>query len=126
MTSDVRLSETHLVAWLILRGTCGYCPCLCAHSGRALPDRQPVLHLFVWMPQPGQHLLTQAAPHRSRLCGACSGGRQGGLPGRATPTHSRQRPWSCARTLAWVTSGTGLCGSARLWARPREVEVGSY
>ena len=32
MASDVSLGGTHLVVWLILRGTCGYCPCLCVHT----------------------------------------------------------------------------------------------
>ena len=40
MASDVSLGGTHLVAWLILRGTCGYCPCLCVHTlvGPCLTD----------------------------------------------------------------------------------------
>ena len=127
MASDVSLGGTHLVAWLILRATCGYCPCLCVHTlvGPCLTDSLCCTCSY-GVPQPGQHLLAQAAPHRSHLCGAWSGGRQAGLPGRATPNvHGRDLGPVCG-TPAWVTSGAGLHRSAWPWVRSREVEVGSY
>ena len=61
---------------LILRGTCGYCPCLCVHTlvGPCLTDSLCCTCSY-GVPQPGQHLL----PKLHRTTPTCVGpGLEGG------------------------------------------------
>ena len=117
MASDVSLGGTHLVVWLILRGTCGYCPCLCVHTlaGPRLTDSL-CCTCSDGVPQPGQHLLAQAAPHHSHLCGTWSGGRQGGFPAVLLLTLTVETLVLCADTRL---------GNQRCWPVRVGVAVGA-